>query len=69
MAQTLHFSLGQKRLHPAFDALDLALAGRGQAVFTQGDGYQAVELPYEGGQLSMLVVLPDAGRSPPSKPG
>jgi serpin B len=27
-----------------------------------GDGYRAVELPYAGGQLSMLVLLPDAGR-------
>jgi serpin B len=28
----------------------------------QGDGYRAVEMPYAGGQLSMLVLLPDAGR-------
>lgn len=30
MARTLHFSLPQERLHPAFNALDLALASRGQ---------------------------------------
>jgi serpin B len=30
MAQTLHFSLPPEKLHPAFDALDLALASRGQ---------------------------------------
>ncbi len=30
MAATLHFSLDQQRLHPAFDALDLALNSRGQ---------------------------------------
>jgi serpin B len=30
MAQTLHFTLPPERLHPAFDALDLALAGRGE---------------------------------------
>src|SRR5690606_8909486 len=24
-----------------------------------GDGYQAAELPYDGGQLSMIVVVPD----------
>ena len=27
-----------------------------------GDGYRAVALPYAGGQLSMLVLLPDDGR-------
>jgi serpin B len=30
--------------------------------YVNGDGYQAVELPYAGGALSMLVVLPDEGR-------
>ena len=30
--------------------------------YTAGDGYQAVELPYDGNETSMLVVLPDAGR-------
>ena len=28
----------------------------------QGDGYRAVEMPYSGWQLSMLVLLPDEGR-------
>ncbi len=28
----------------------------------QGDGYRAVELPYVGWQLSMLIVLPDEGK-------
>jgi serpin B len=30
--------------------------------YTQGNGYQAVELPYSDGQLSMLVLLPDSGQ-------
>ncbi|MBI5546587.1 MAG: serpin family protein [Deltaproteobacteria bacterium] len=30
IAQTMHFSLPQERLHPAINQLDLALAGRGQ---------------------------------------
>lgn len=28
----------------------------------QGRGYQAVALPYKGGEMSMLVIVPDAGR-------
>lgn len=28
----------------------------------QGDGWQAVELPYVGGSLAMTLVVPDAGR-------
>jgi serpin B len=30
--------------------------------YVRGDGYQAVELPYKGGQLAMDLILPDQGR-------
>lgn len=29
--------------------------------YVQGQGYEAVELPYDGGQLSMVIVLPASG--------
>jgi len=35
MADSLHFTLDQQRLHPAFDALDLALSSRGQGAAGQ----------------------------------
>jgi serpin B len=30
--------------------------------YLDGDNFQAVELPYDGRQLSMLIVMPDAGK-------
>jgi serpin B len=30
--------------------------------WAQGDGWQAVDLPYVGGELAMALVVPDAGR-------
>ncbi|MBN2573730.1 MAG: serpin family protein [Deltaproteobacteria bacterium] len=45
MAKALHFSLPPERLHPAFDALDLALASR-------GEGKQGAD----GGPMRLHVV-------------
>jgi len=34
----------------------------GHLPYAKGDGYEAVELPYEGGETSMLVIAPTAGQ-------
>jgi serpin B len=44
MAETLHYTLPQDRLHPAFDALDLALASREEAARGEGGEGRAFQL-------------------------
>jgi serpin B len=44
MADALHFTLPQDRLHPAFDAVDLALAGRGETAQGEEDDSQGFQL-------------------------
>jgi serpin B len=35
--------------------------GTASRPYAKGDGYEAVELPYDGGELSLLVIAPTAG--------
>jgi serpin B len=38
------------------------MSRRAHAPYFQGDGYQAVGLPYKGGRAEMIIVMPDPGK-------
>jgi serpin B len=38
------------------------MSRRADAPYFQGDGYQAVELPYQGNRAEMIIVMPDPGK-------
>jgi len=40
----------------------MALGEPASLAYAQGPGYQAVELPYTGNKMAMLILLPDAGQ-------
>ena len=75
MADTLHFTLPQDTLHPAFNAVDLALAGRSQAAGGEGDDLQGFQLnvanalwgqesyPFAADFLDLLALNYGAGMS------
>lgn len=42
--------------------ISVPMMTRGMALpYFKGQGFQAVEIPYDGGEVSMVVLLPDAG--------
>ena len=45
-----------------FEVAAPTMHGKVAARYARGDGWQAVDLPYTGNELSMLVVVPDVGR-------
>jgi serpin B len=44
------------------DSAAMTVRDTGTIRSSRGEGWQAVELPYLGGELAMLLVVPDAGR-------
>ncbi len=70
IANALHFTLSQDRLHPAFNALDLALESRGSEPAEEGDPFQLSIVnalwgqkgyPFESSYLDLLALNYGAG--------
>ncbi len=47
---------------PSGDVTVATMAGDLVTAYAEGDGWQMAELPYDGDQLSMTILLPEAGR-------
>jgi len=47
---------------PAGDQTVPMMHGDLSAPYGEGDGWQMADLPYDGGKLSMTIILPEAGR-------
>ena len=64
---TYPFNEGDTRQHPFHlldgSAADVPMMRTSEDFgYAAGDGYQAVDLPYAGNELSMTVIVPDRGR-------
>lgn len=47
---------------PSGDQTAPIMHGALSTLYTRGDGFQTVQLPYEGSSSEMLLILPDAGK-------
>jgi len=50
------------RLADGSDVKSLMMHQTERLNYMSGDNFQAVELPYDGNELSMMIIVPDAGR-------
>ena len=52
------------RSSPASQIMAPTMRLRARLPYLRGDGYQAVQLPYSGARLGMVIVLPDSASGP-----